>query len=258
MKLELSNLNVATKSGQRLVNNVNLTIEQGSVLALVGASGSGKSITCSALFDVLPANLVSDYKLLLNGKLTTGKAIRGRQLCCIMQNPASAFNPVQTMHQHCKETLAAAGIKDHAVIRQAMLDAGLEDWPDVLKLYPFQMSGGMLQRMMLALALMSNAPILIADEPTTDLDLVVQRHILDQLKRVCAERNLALMMVTHDLGVVAELADRVAIMDGGEMIEYAAVEDFFRQPKHDVSRQLLGAHYALYPNLTEHGEWANG
>lgn len=258
MKLELKKLNVATKSGQVLVNNVNLIIEQGSVLALVGASGSGKSLTCSALFDVLPANLVCDYQLLLNGSQTTGKEIRGKQLCCIMQNPASAFNPVQTMQQHCKETLAAAGVKDQAVVRQAMLDAGLEDWPNVLKLYPFQMSGGMLQRMMLALALMSQAPILIADEPTTDLDLVVQRHILDQLKRVCVERNLTLMMVTHDLGVVAELADRVAIMHKGEIVEYASVDELFDKPKHDVSRQLLDAHYALYPSLAKQKEKMNG
>jgi len=107
-----------------------------------------------------------------------------------------------------------------------------------------------LQRMMLALALMSQAPILIADEPTTDLDLVVQRHILNRLKKVIKKRQLALMIVTHDFAVVAQLADRVTIMHRGEIVENTSVEQLFVQPQHSVSQQLLTAHLALYPEET--------
>jgi len=250
MRLELNNLNVRTQAGEALVNNLSLTIESGSVLALVGGSGSGKSLTCSALFDVLPRSLKYSCERKLNGENITGQALRGRHMACIMQNPSSAFNPVQTMAHHCQETLSAVGIKDQAVIAQAMLDAGLDDWQTVLALYPFQMSGGMLQRMMLALALMSQAPVLIADEPTTDLDLVVQRHILNRLKKVIKERQLAMMIVTHDFGVVADLADRVAIMQRGEIVEKTTVARLFEQPQHPVSQQLLAAHLALYPEET--------
>ncbi len=246
MKLELIDRHIHTSKGEWLVKGVSLTIEAGSVLALVGASGSGKSLTCSSLFDVLPNQLIVEGEMRLNGELTSGRELRGRQMACIMQNPSSAFNPVQTMAQHCQESLIAAGVKAPNVVKQAMLDAGLEDWQRVLKLYPFQMSGGMLQRMMLALALMSQAPILIADEPTTDLDLVVQKHILTRLKQVVEERDLALLMVTHDLGVVAELADRVAIMHQGELVETTSVHKLFRSPQHPISKTFIQAHLALY------------
>lgn len=247
MKLALNELSIATQQGEVLVEQVNLTIKTGEIVALVGVSGSGKSLTCSALFGVLPRGLQHHMQLALDDQPVTPHAMRGRVMACIMQNPASAFNPVRTMAQHCQETLAAAGNTAENAIEQAMQDAGLENWQHILTLYPCQMSGGMLQRMMIALALMSQAPILIADEPTTDLDLVVQRHILDRLKAIAAARDLALLIVTHDLGVVAELADRVVVLHQGRVVESTTVEDLFFRPQHTLSQQLVQAHLAMYP-----------
>ncbi len=246
MKLELIDLWVSTPE-VNLVKGINLTIESGSTLALVGASGSGKSVTCSAIFDLLAPGLKRSGKILLDGKPADLSQQRGRNITSIMQNPASAFNPLQTMRQHGFETLVASGQgKDLSLLAQAMQDAGLEDWKRVLGLYPFQMSGGMLQRMMLALALVSQAPLLIADEPTTDLDLLVQSRILQRLESITTERALGVLLVTHDFGVVARLADRVAVMAEGEIVEYASVSKIFSQPKHPVTRSLLNAHLSLY------------
>ncbi|WP_295898882.1 ATP-binding cassette domain-containing protein, partial [uncultured Vibrio sp.] len=165
MKLEITNLSIKTASST-LVKEVNLCIESGSVLALVGASGSGKSVTCSAIFDLLPSGLRHEGEIAFEGKLADIRAIRGKHITCIMQNPASAFNPLQTMKQHGVETMLASGqTYQEALLIDAMQDAGLEECEHTLALYPFQMSGGMLQRMMLALALVSGAELLVADEP---------------------------------------------------------------------------------------------
>lgn len=166
-----------------------------------------------------------------------------------MQNPRSAFNPVRTMRDHAKETFKALDIPKSEWERrivQAMDDAGLEDPDRVLALHPFEMSGGMLQRMMIALALASGAPFLFADEPTTDLDLIVQREILDLLDRLRCERHLGILLVTHDMGVVARLADKVAVMETGRIIENGPVHDIFYQPGHMTTRRLVDAHLSLY------------
>ncbi len=246
MKLELTNLSVTTSS-TTLVNNISLSIEPGSVLALIGASGSGKSVTCSAIFDLLPSGLKRSGDITIDGKEIDIASIRGKRITCIMQNPASAFNPLQTMKQHGMETMLASGQKyNKSILIEAMQDAGLQEWETTLGLYPFQMSGGMLQRMMLALALVSGADLLVADEPTTDLDLVVQAHVLNRLEAISKKRNLGVLLVTHDFGVVARLADRVAVMSDGEIVEQGSITQIFHQPTHPATRALLDAHLSLY------------
>ncbi|WP_260260229.1 ATP-binding cassette domain-containing protein [Vibrio intestinalis] len=250
MKLELNNLYV-NAGDTRLVENISLTIESGSVLALVGASGSGKSITCSALFDLLPNNLRYECDIRLDDQAINVRSIRGKHLSCIMQNPASAFNPLQTMKQHGVETMQASGQKfEQTTLIEAMRDAGLQDCENTLTLYPFQMSGGMLQRMMLALALVSCAELLVADEPTTDLDLVVQAHILNRLEQISKKRNLGVLLVTHDFGVVARMADHVAVMSDGQIVEQGSVEQIFHQPTHPATKALLNAHLSLYKEVS--------
>lgn len=250
MKLELNNLYV-NAGKTRLVKDINLTIESGSVLALVGASGSGKSVTCSALFDLLPNSLNHECEIRLDGQPIDVRSIRGKHITCIMQNPASAFNPLQTMRQHGFETMQASGQPfSEAALIEAMQDAGLQECENTLTLYPFQMSGGMLQRMMLALALVSGAQLLVADEPTTDLDLVVQAHILNRLEQISKKRNLGVLLVTHDFGVVARLADRVAVMSDGQIVERGSVEEVFHQPSHPATQALLNAHLSLYKEVS--------
>lgn len=233
-----------------LVDGVSLTLNAGEVLALVGASGSGKSMTCAACLDVLPpgVRLVAGT-VAIDSRVQSAMELRGRQVACILQNPRTAFNPVRSMREHVAESLRALdrkGADGWADAVQAMRDAGLDDPQRILGLFPFEMSGGMLQRMMIALALLSRAPFLFADEPTTDLDLIVQREILDLLDRLRGERGLGILLVTHDMGVVARLADRVAVMDHGRIIETGGVMETFHRPQHAVTRNLVAAHLSLY------------
>ncbi len=237
--------------GERLVDGVSISLGRGEVVALVGASGSGKSLTCAAALDTLPPGTCkSAGDVTLDGAPIAASLLRGRVVASVMQNPRSAFNPVRTLHDHAFESLKALGVprKTRRLrIHQAMLDAGLEDPRRMLKLYPFEMSGGMLQRMMIALALASEAPFLFADEPTTDLDVVHQRDILDLLAKLRERFELGVLLVTHDMGVVAHLADRVVVMDKGSVKESAPVEAIFDAPRHDVTRRLVEAHLSLYP-----------
>jgi nickel transport system ATP-binding protein len=238
------------KSATVLVDRVSLTLHPGEVLALVGASGSGKSLTCAASLDVLPPGTrMTSGSVSMNGAALPRHALRGRHVATIMQNPRSAFNPVRTMQEHARETLSALGVpkaEGDRRIRQSMEDSGLDEPERVLRLHSFEMSGGMLQRMMIALALATEAPFIFADEPTTDLDLVVQREILDLLDDLKSKRHLGILLVTHDMGVVARLADRVAVMDAGKIVEEASVGTLFRNPRHAITEDLVAAHLSLY------------
>lgn len=239
-----------------LVNDVSIELRSGEVLALVGASGSGKSLTCSASLGVLPPGTRRIAGSVgIDGVLQPPGALRGRKVAAIMQNPRSAFNPVRTMRDHAWETFAALGL-DRAGWKEriltAMRSAGLEDAERVLPLHPFEMSGGMLQRMMIALALAGEAPFLFADEPTTDLDLIVQRELLDLLDRLRRDRALGILLVTHDMGVVARLADRVAVMENARIVETGTVDDIFHRPVHRTTIALVEAHLSLYRRMSPH------
>nr|VUD29452.1 nickel transport ATP-binding protein NikD [Raoultella sp. NCTC 9187] len=164
-----------------------------------------------------------------------------------MQNPRSAFNPLHTMAAHARETCRAVGRPpDEAAFIAALQAVGLENPAQLLRRYPFEMSGGMLQRMMIALAVLSEAPFIFADEPTTDLDAVAQARILDLLEEIVTSRGQGLLLITHDMGVVARLAHEVAVMDEGRIVERCDVATLFSAPRHPVSRRLLAAHLALY------------
>lgn len=233
-----------------LLSDVSLEIKAGEVLALIGPSGSGKSLTCNASLGLLPPGVRrASGSVEVDGLRQPSESLRGRVVATIMQNPRSAFNPVRTMRQHAFETFRALSIPKPEWlprIEQAMQEAGLEEVSGVLQLHAFEMSGGMLQRMMIALALASEAPFLFADEPTTDLDLIVQREILDLLDHLRAERGLGLLLVTHDMGVVATVADSVAVMDAGRIVERGSAMEIFHHPKSDQAKQLVDAHLSLY------------
>lgn len=231
-----------------LVQEVSLTLQRGRVLALVGGSGSGKSLTCAAALGVLPVGVRQvSGQLRLDAQPVIPQALRGITVATVMQNPRSAFNPLRTMAAHARETCHALGKPaDDATFIAALRSVGLESPQRVLACYPFEMSGGMLQRMMIAMALLSDAPFIIADEPTTDLDAVAQAHILDLLDEIVQQRQPGMLLVTHDMGVVARLADDVAVMDNGRIIEHGPVTALFTAPQHPVTRQLVAAHLALY------------
>lgn len=251
--LEIRNLSVGyahEKHIHLIVADLSLTIERGKILALVGASGSGKSMTCSAVLDVLPPGVRTiNGAIWLDGKQVSAKELRGNHVASIMQNPRSAFNPVRTMRQHIAETLSALGRNsrnEKAGIKEALLAVELDDPDRILDLYPFEMSGGMLQRMMIATALLSKSEFLFADEPTTDLDLVVQMKILNLLEKLAREKGLGVLLITHDMGVVAKIADQVAVIENGILVEQEPVETIFNSPKDPVTRMLVSAHLSLY------------
>ncbi len=179
---------IALTADRPLVSDVSLTLRRGQVLALLGSSGSGKSLTCAAALGLLPPGVNQTAgRVLLDGMPVHGEQLRGATIATIMQNPRSAFNPLHTMSAHARETCRAAGREaSDAALLAAMEEVGLDNPRALLKRYPFEMSGGMLQRMMVALALLSRAPFIIADEPTTDLDAIAQARILNLLADIVA------------------------------------------------------------------------
>ena len=245
-KIQLEQISLA--ADRPLVSDVSFTLRRGQVLALLGSSGCGKSLTCAAALGLLPPGVRQTAgRVLLDGIPVHGEQLRGATIATIMQNPRSAFNPLHTMAAHARETCRAVGREaNDAVLLAAMEEVGLDNPRALLKRHPFEMSGGMLQRMMVALALLSRAPFIIADEPTTDLDAIAQARILDLLADIVARRGLGLLLVTHDMGVVARLAHHVTVMENGRLVEHCDVNTLFSAPRHPLSQRLLAAHLALY------------
>ncbi|WP_231119326.1 ATP-binding cassette domain-containing protein [Rhodovulum sp. MB263] len=244
--LSIEGLSVAA-GGRPLLRDLTLEIAQGRTLALVGASGSGKSTACAAALGVQAANLAVRGRVCLDGRPVAPGQLRGRVVASILQNPRSGFNPLRSMRDHMRETCRALDRPwSEAAAQDLLAEVGLEDPGRVLGLYAFEMSGGMLQRVAIALALLGGAPFLFADEPTTDLDLVVQARILDLMERSRDRARLGLMLITHDMGVVARLADEVAVLEAGALVERGPVGQIFHAPRHPVTRMLVAAHLALY------------
>lgn len=265
-------VNAPALAAPPLVGPVDLTVERGQVVCLVGPSGCGKSLTCMSLLGMLPDGVTRTAgSIRVNGQTVDGQAperhaangppperlrlLRGREAAYVLQNPASCFDPVFTIGAHFHETLAAhlpAGSRNgprpdwRAAARAALREVGFDDADAILRHYPFQMSGGMLQRVMIALALVLDVQLLIADEPTTDLDLPSQARVLDLLDQVRRTRSMAILLVTHDLSVAARMADRMAVMRHGRVVEQGDVGELFTAPRHPYTRALLAAHHRLY------------
>ncbi|BFR47281.1 ABC transporter ATP-binding protein [Nitratidesulfovibrio sp. HK-II] len=259
-----------TDAAPPLVGPVDLTVERGQVVCLVGPSGCGKSLTCMALLGMLPEGVVrAAGSIRVAGQAVDGapperlRLLRGRNAAYVLQNPASCFDPVFTIGAHFQETLAAhlpdaatgdsrTGWRKAAL--SALREVGFADADAILRHYPFQMSGGMLQRVMIALALMLDVELLIADEPTTDLDLPSQALVLDLLDQVRRTRNTAILLVTHDLSVAARMADHMAVMRHGRVVEQGDARALFAAPRHPYTQALLAAHHRLYGQCPPQGD----
>ncbi len=235
------------------VRGVSFGLARGESLGIVGESGSGKSVTCSALLRLLrePPATITASKLMLGGQdmLRADKrqlsAIRGRVAAMVFQDPMTSLDPVFTIGHQIVETITA---HKHASKAEAMRRAvrllqrvEIKNAEAVVRYYPHQLSGGMLQRVMIAMALSCEPAILIADEPTTALDVTIQAQILQLIKDIQAETGMGLVMITHDLGVIAETVDRVVVMYGGRVMETGPVEAIFAAPLHPYTRALLAS-----------------
>ncbi|HEY7539477.1 MAG TPA: ABC transporter ATP-binding protein [Methylomirabilota bacterium] len=247
----------------KAVDGVSLTVAEGETLGLVGESGSGKSMTCLSILRLTPrpAARILGGRVLLDGDDLLAKSeremqrIRGRRVAMILQDPMSSLNPVFSIGMQVREPLASYhGISGRALASRAvelLAAVGISSPAERLRAFPHQLSGGMRQRVVGAMAISSPPRLLIADEPTTSLDLTIQAQYLRLLKDLQARHRLAMIFVTHNLGIVARMCDRVAVMYAGRIVEAGPVEAIFAAPRHPYTRALL----ASVPRLGAETEW---
>ncbi|RXT03899.1 ABC transporter ATP-binding protein [Ammoniphilus sp. CFH 90114] len=253
--LQVSGLNVKVRSEQGmlpLVQDIDFEIKPGEVLGLVGESGSGKTITCMSLLQLLDRKTTCvEGSIRLHGREINGlatedmRAIRGKEIGFIMQNPMNAFAPVHTIGDQFIETIRTHSdlTKKQAIeLAAGSMDAvNLPQPYELMRKYPFQLSGGMLQRVMIAISMSLRPSLVIADEPTTALDVTNQLQVLRQLDRLRSECGTSILLISHDLGVISELADEVAVIYKGRIVEKADVFQLFDHPQHEYTRKLLNA-----------------
>lgn len=238
--------------------DLSFTVNEGEILGIVGESGSGKSVTSLAVMGLLDEQTaeVANGEIWFDGrnllKLTEKELcrIRGKDLTMIFQEPAMALNPVKKVKKQLQEVYdihaSRKEKKTNEELAELLRKLNISDAEHVLNKYPFELSGGIKQRIMIAMAIISNPKLLIADEPTTALDVTTQSEILDLLKTIQKETNCAIILITHDLGVIAEMADRVLVMYRGQIVEENEVHGFFEDPKHPYSRDLMKARPELF------------
>ena len=248
--LEVIDLSVAIGSA-RIVKNVSLEVRAGEILGLVGASGSGKSMTALSIMRLLPASASFTGITRLNGETLSVKseaqmqAIRGRDIGMVFQEPMSALNPLMSIGDQVAETVRAHRQTSErealGLAREALDLVGLQGEQGALDRLPYELSGGQRQRVAIAMAMVLSPQFLIADEPTTALDVITQAQVLLLLQRLVRARNVGMILVSHDLAVIAQLADRVAVMRQGEIVEQASTTEILRRPRDAYSAALLAA-----------------
>jgi nickel transport system ATP-binding protein len=260
--MQVSGLQVKVKTAEgtlHLVQNIELELKPGRVLGLVGESGSGKSVTCLSILQLLDRKTTCvEGSIRLHNRELNGlgnkemQRIRGKEIALIMQNPMNAFSPLFTIGDQFIET-----IRTHTALTKkqafelavtSLHDVNLPDSFELMRRYPFQLSGGMLQRVMIAISMCLRPSVLIADEPTTALDMTNQLQVLCQLDRLRSEHGTSILLISHDLGVIAEMADDVAVMQHGRIVEKADVYQLFDHPQHRYTKELLDARPKLQIN----------
>lgn len=262
--LEINNLEVGFRFGDvyhNAVDDVSITLKENEILAIVGESGSGKSTLATAIIGLHdPNNTQIKGEILYKGLDLTNlntklyNRIRGNDIGMIFQDPLGSLNPVMTVGRQIEESLiyhtSLNEKQRHERVLELLDQVGIPNPKRTVKQYPHELSGGMRQRVVIAIALANKPPILIADEPTTALDVTIQAQILDLMKDIQEETDSGIILITHDLGVVAETADRVAVMYAGQIVEEAPVDVLFTDPKHPYTRSLLNS----IPHELEEGE----
>ena len=258
--LEVRDLSVSFRQDGKLtqaVRGVSFTLERGETVALVGESGSGKSVTALSTVSLLGDSARVTGSVTYDGQQMIGadearlRKVRGNDISFIFQEPMTSLNPLHTLERQLSESLAlhqgVVGEAARARIIELLEKVGIRDAESRLGAYPHQLSGGQRQRVMIAMALANKPDVLIADEPTTALDVTIQAQILELLADLKRSENMGLLFITHDLGIVRRIADRVCVMKGGEIVEQGPTAEIFANPQHDYTRKLLGARAVGHP-----------
>ncbi|MEX0786216.1 MAG: ABC transporter ATP-binding protein [Dehalococcoidia bacterium] len=253
--LQVNGLRVQYANGSKrvkAVDGVSLALRRGSILALVGESGCGKTTTALAILGLLPhpgrvieGEITFGERDLLALKGEDMRRVRGREISMIFQDPVAGLNPVLSVGEQVEEIISThtdvSKKEARAMVHDALRRVGLARPEELTSRYPFQLSGGMSQRVTIAIATVLNPDVIIADEPTSALDVTVQAGILNELERLRDEQGASILLITHDLGIVAQMADDVAVMYAGRIAEEGAARDVLRQPRHPYTWALLGA-----------------
>jgi oligopeptide/dipeptide ABC transporter ATP-binding protein len=251
--LKVENLSVSfdTLHGRvQVLDGVSFDVGQGEIVGLIGESGSGKSVSAFSVMQLLgeqgridSGSITFDGTDLSHLSTTEISKVRGKDVSMIFQEPMTSLNPVFTVGSQIAEVLTThlgLGRKEaHSRAVELLTEVGIPTAEARINEYPHQLSGGMRQRVMIAMALACRPKLLIADEPTTALDVTIQAQILDLLGKLCSESNLAILLITHDFGVIAEIAQRVIVMYAGQVVEVANVDDIFSNPLHPYTKQLM-------------------
>lgn len=262
--LDVQNLSVDFQTAEgplTAVRDVNFKVKAGEVLGVVGESGAGKSQTFLSIMGLLAANGTVRGSAKLLGQELVGldvrglNTLRGKRLSMIFQDPMTSLNPYLKVSRQLTEVLEQHKDYTKTQARTAALEmlerVGIPDAPKRFDRYPHEFSGGMRQRVMIAMALLCEPALLIADEPTTALDVTIQAQILDVIRQIRDERETAIVMITHDLGVIASICDRVNVMYGGRVVEHAPIHALFDDPRHPYSQGLLAAAPTMNSSVTE-------
>ena len=250
--ISLQGLSIKTSSdGRSLTSDVNISLIEGEALGIVGESGSGKTLTALSILGLLPRGVeVASGEINFNGEnlLSIGperlREIRGKEISMVYQDPMTALNPVMTVGNQLLEVLDCHNhdVKDpESHVKQSLIEVGIPDPDRALKSYPHEFSGGMRQRVVIAMSLLLSPKLLIADEPTTALDVTIQRQILSLVSKQRSRRQMSMLWITHDLGVVANLVDRVAVMYAGRIVEVGTTKQIFNSPQHPYTQGLLAS-----------------
>ena len=262
MLLSIQDLKVAFRMGKGVraeaVKGVSFDIPENTTVALVGESGSGKSVTAMSVLNLLPDNAERSGRIewqgrdLLRAGLSDLQAMRGKEIACVFQDPMSSLNPVFNVGQQlCEPLMRHLGLSRSQAIARAealMNEVGIPEPKRRLTSYPHEMSGGQQQRVMIAMALACEPKLLIADEPTTALDVTIQRQILELLAKLKTQHRMSVLFISHDLGLVGEIADQVVVMRGGTIREQGPVARIFEAPQDDYTKALLACRPSLEGN----------
>ena len=251
--LEIKNVRTtfSTMQGKAdAIRGVDLQVKENEILGIVGESGSGKSVTMKSVMGLLPrsAKVSADALIYKDEDLTkkTEKQLqkyRGREMAMIFQDPMTALNPLRTIGYHLTEVIRryrdVSKKEAEAIAVEMLRQVGIPSPEERMKQYPHEFSGGMRQRVIISMALCCEPSLLIADEPTTALDVTIQAQILDLLKQLKKDRGMSVVLISHDMGVMANMCDRIAVMYGGVLVEEGTVDEIFYQPKHPYTKDLL-------------------